>query len=67
MVRMMTYLQMSKYSGIRVSTLYSMVSRKQIPHVRLGPRLVRFPRDELDRWIAERLVEPANHEIGGDQ
>lgn len=33
-----------------------MVRRHEIPHVRLGPRFVRFDREELERWLSERSV-----------
>lgn len=43
-------------TGLPIATLYSMVSRKQIPHIRLGPRLVVFSRGELERWLADHRV-----------
>jgi excisionase family DNA binding protein len=43
-----------------VSTLYSLVRRKQIPHFRLGPRTVRFSRREIAGWLAQSRVAPAN-------
>lgn len=39
---------------VKVTTLRSMVHHGSIPHVRLGPRLVRFDPADLDRWIAEK-------------
>ena len=45
-----------RITGIARGTLASMVSRRQIPHVRLGPRLVRFEVAALAAWIAERRV-----------
>jgi len=45
--------------SVSVGTLRSMVHRKQVPHVRMGPRMVRFNRDELERWLREHTV-PAN-------
>lgn len=50
------YAAAESLTGIRRGTLASMVSRRQIPHVRLGPRLVRFDPAELAAWIAERRV-----------
>ncbi|GEL75283.1 helix-turn-helix transcriptional regulator [Myxococcus virescens] len=44
-------------TGLKRPTLYAMVSRKQIPHIRLGPRLVVFSRDELEKWMAARRVD----------
>lgn len=45
-----------RITGIGRGTLASMVSRRQIPHVRLGKRLVRFDPVELAEWIAARRV-----------
>jgi excisionase family DNA binding protein len=58
--QMLTYIEAAEFTGIAVTTLYTMVCRKQIPHVRLGKRLVRFPRAELDAWMRERFVPPAS-------
>jgi excisionase family DNA binding protein len=55
---MMDYDEAARYLGLPLGTLYSMVSRKRIPHVRLGPRLERFPRADLDGWVQERMVMP---------
>ncbi len=42
--------------GVKVTTLRSMVSRKQVPHIRLGAKLVRFDRDQLEQWLLEHSV-----------
>lgn len=56
----LTYAESAELLGIRISTLYSMVSRKQIPHLRLGRRLVRFSRSRLIEWLGTHEVMPAN-------
>jgi excisionase family DNA binding protein len=61
----LTYRETAEYLGVAVGTIYSMVARGQIPHVRLGPRLVRFPRAELDAWLAARTVRPAGDAQNG--
>ena len=43
-------------TGLRRGTLHSMVSRRQIPHCRLGPRLILFERGELEAWIQANRV-----------
>lgn len=53
---MLTYKDAAKLVGVKLGTVYAMVSQRRIPHVRLGRRLVRFPRSELMRWLNERLV-----------
>jgi excisionase family DNA binding protein len=54
---MLSYREAAKFLGLPVATLYSLVRERRVPHVRLGLRLVRFPREELRRWVASRLVE----------
>jgi excisionase family DNA binding protein len=44
-------------TGLKVSTLQSMVCRKQIPHYRLGRRLVIFSKTELMVWMSQRRVD----------
>ena len=55
--RHLTYSQTAERLGVKVGTLYAWVARKQIPHVRLGKRVVRFPEDELNAWIDARFVD----------
>jgi len=50
------YAEAERVTGIRRETLYSMVSRRQIPHIRLGRRLVVFSRAELERWLDAHKV-----------
>lgn len=54
--KLMSYQEAADLLGLQPGTLYSMVSRRQIPHIRLGSRLVRFDRAELEAWLAERRV-----------
>jgi excisionase family DNA binding protein len=66
-MRLMTYQETANRLGLCLSTLYAMVSRGQIPHIRLGPRLVRFDTDEVHAWISARRVEvrpPAPRDAG---
>jgi excisionase family DNA binding protein len=43
--------------GLGVSTLYTMVSQRRIPFVKLGRR-TKFDRKELDRWIQSHSFQP---------
>lgn len=56
----MSYAEATQLLGVKTGTLYSWVSRRVIPFVRLSPRVVRFRREDLDRWLAERSVQPAS-------
>ena len=42
--------------GLTEGTLRSLVSRSQIPRVRLSDRIVRFSRRSLQEWIASHSV-----------
>lgn len=53
---MLTYRQAATFIGVPIGTLYAWVHTRAIPHVRLGPRLVRFSRDALARWVEARSV-----------
>ncbi len=45
------------YLGLSVHTIYTMVSQRRIPFVKVG-RLVKFDLALLDAWIAKRTVMP---------
>jgi excisionase family DNA binding protein len=53
---MLTYIETARLLGLPVGTVYALVHQRRIPHVRLGPRLVRFRKEELDEWIARQQV-----------
>jgi excisionase family DNA binding protein len=53
---MLDYSAAAKRLGVPLGTLYALVCRRLIPHVRLGPRFVRFESAALDQWIAERRI-----------
>lgn len=52
------YAAAAAYLDVTVGTLRSMVHRGTVPHLRYGPRQVRFDRQDLDRWLDERRVAP---------
>ena len=54
----LNYVEAAAYVGVPVGTLRSMVSRRQVPHIRLAARIVVFDVAQLDAWIAERSVAP---------
>jgi excisionase family DNA binding protein len=45
------------YIGLSVHTVYTMVSQRRIPHVKVGRR-VRFDLALLDTWINQQTVMP---------
>ncbi len=54
--RLLNIKEVADYTGLSPHTLYTMVSQRRIPYVKLG-RLTKFDRYELDRWIASRSVK----------
>lgn len=56
--RMYTYAELATELGVPLSTLYSMKSRGELPFVQLGRRLIRFPSDQIKKWLDERAVAP---------
>lgn len=48
----LSYQEVHEEFNLPLGTLYSLVSRQQIPHHRLGKRLVRFNRPDLLAWLA---------------
>lgn len=42
--------ELSRYLGIKASTLYKLVEEKSIPHYRIR-RLIRFKKEEIDAWM----------------
>ena len=55
---MMTYDQVAVLLSVPKGTLYSWRSRGLIPYVRVGRRLIRFRRSELEAWLAGKSVYP---------
>jgi len=55
--RLLNINQVADYTGLSVHTLYTMVSQRRIPFVKLG-RLTKFDLQELDRWIMRDSKKP---------
>jgi len=49
--------EVSDYLGIKQSSLYSRVEKKEIPHYKIG-RLIRFKKSEIDPWMEKFKSEP---------
>jgi excisionase family DNA binding protein len=47
----------AQYVGLSVHTVYTMVSQRRIPYVKVG-RLVKFDLAQLDAWILKNTVMP---------
>ncbi len=53
---LISYDAAAAFLGIPKGTLYALVSRKQVPHIRLGKRIVRFSEPTLRSWVAEHCI-----------
>jgi excisionase family DNA binding protein len=58
----LSYADVEAEYGIPVGTLYALVCRRQIPHIRLGKRWVRFDRGEIEALLETHAV-PAEPDI----
>lgn len=45
-----TYVSMSRH------TLYEMVSKHQVPHIKMGRKLL-FDKTDIDQWLSTRKVD----------
>jgi excisionase family DNA binding protein len=49
--------ELSEYLGIKKSTLYAKVAKRQVPFYKID-RLIRFKKIEIDRWVESLRQEP---------
>ena len=54
--RLLTYRDLADWLNIPMGTLNWWVATHKIPHVRLGPRTVRFVRAEIEHFLRERCA-----------
>jgi excisionase family DNA binding protein len=50
----------SEYTGLSVSALYTLVSKRQIPYGKAG-RLLRFKREDIDSWLKRHTDTSRDH------
>ena len=58
MQRLLRADEVSERTGLPRSTVYALAARHAIPHARFGPRAVRFPEQEIERWLASQVRRP---------
>jgi len=56
--KFLTYPEAAAFLSIRLPTLYTKVSRHEVPFVRLSGRMIRFDVDALRQWLRERSFMP---------
>ncbi len=52
----LTVRQASQYLGVKPSSLYAMVERKEIPHYRVR-RLIKFTKADLDAYLQKHKID----------
>lgn len=55
--RRLNYPEAAAFVGVKLSTLRSLVSRGQVPHIRLTARLVVFDEKSLGAWLESKRVD----------
>ena len=50
--------ELSEWLGIEKSTIYAWTSKQNIPHIKLGPKVLRFRLNEVIDWLSEKSVSP---------
>ncbi len=54
---LMTYKALKEKYGFPTGTIRRLVFEGNIPHIRLGPRSVRFETEKIDAWLASHRVD----------
>lgn len=61
--RLLTVQEVASLTGLSVHTLYTMVSQRRIPYVKVG-RLTKFDLRLLDDWLKQHTVMPMPEKRG---
>ena len=61
--KLLTVKDVSGYTGLAPDTIYTWVSQRRIPYVKVG-RLVKFDEAVLQAWIKQRMVMPMPPKVG---
>lgn len=43
----------AEYLGVKVPTIRSWIKNKGMPHYRIGGKLLKFKRSEIDAWVKQ--------------
>lgn len=54
----MTAKEAAAYLRVSPKWLYLQTAKKTIPFLHVGPRAIRFKRDDLDRWMSKNVSGP---------
>lgn len=56
--RYLSVKEVCELTGLSKSTIYCEIYKRCIPYFKLGPRIVRFDREEIEEWIKNRPFKP---------
>ena len=57
MVAYLTVAEVAELLRLHQTTIYRMVSKGEIPFVRIGPTTLRFIRKEIEEWVGQSEKE----------
>ena len=60
--RLLSAIEVSEYMGLSTNTLYTWVSQRKIPFIKIG-RLTKFDKEALDQWIDSNRKETKNFDL----
>ena len=60
--RLLSAHEVSEYMGLSTNTLYTWVSQRKIPFIKIG-RLTKFDKEALDHWIDSNRKETKNFDL----
>jgi excisionase family DNA binding protein len=52
-VKLMNVKDVAAWLGLSVHAIYRKVQLKEIPHIRIGERTVRFNRSKVEAWLKQ--------------
>ncbi len=62
MEKLLNIKEVAELIGLSRATIYSYVSNKSIPHIKLGTRTL-FSKSELENWITKRAVKTISERV----
>lgn len=51
--------EVARMLSMSTAAIYRMIKEDTLPHVRIGPKIIRIPRRELEEWLHARTVVTA--------
>ena len=55
---LLTIEDVARITRLARGSLYHFVSERRIPFIRVSARCIRFRREDIEKWIADKLVQP---------